>query len=141
MKQDLSGVAAAGLLAAIVFGVLAYSDRQARPAPATAAETQTAMIEAAQTADQAAIDAAAAAAESARPSQFTKVEFSNHVYGLTKGQIRAQFGSPNLVHGTDGSWFYTSLPVYDADAGIQVPVTIMFMGIGGPEDEVVGVDF
>ena len=55
--------------------------------------------------------------------------------------MRRQFGKPLVVHDSDGSWYYPSLPIYDPDAGIQVGVTIQFMGIGGPDDEVAAVRY
>ena len=95
-------------------------------------------------ADAAARDAAAAAPPvqaPQTPERFTKAEFSSYTYGLTKAEVRRQFGKPLVVHDSDGSWYYPSLPIYDPDAGIQVGVTIQFMGIGGPDDEVAAVRY
>lgn len=63
MKKDLSGVAAAGVLATIVFGLLAYSDYRGRPKPASADGTHTVTVEVNPAADQAPTDAARAAAD------------------------------------------------------------------------------
>lgn len=92
----------------------------------------------------AAADAAASAAAEAAGSashQFTKAEFDRHVFGKTKAEIRTEFGAPLTVHDADDEWFYPSLAVYDADAGIQVAVTVRFVGIEGPNDTVAGVRF
>lgn len=69
------------------------------------------------------------------------MEFSNYVYGMTKSQLRAQFGPPAVVHESDDSWYYPGLPIFDEDPGIQVPVTVQFMGIGGPHDEVAAIRY
>lgn len=99
-------------------------------------------------ADAAAMDAAAFVATSppaaqtpSAPERFSKAEFASYAYGLTKAEVRRQFGRPLMVHERDDSWFYPSLPIYDVDAGIQVSVTIQFTGIGGPDDEVADVRY
>ena len=97
--------------------------------------------------DAAAAAAVAAVAQSATPEisptppRFTKAQFDNYVYGMTKAEVRRRFGSPASVDDASGTWFYHDLPIYDADAGIQVGVWIRFMGIGGPADEVAAVSF
>jgi len=84
-----------------------------------------------------------AAAEPARgPRRFTKQEFAQYIQGMTKADIRREFGPPLVVHDDTDSWFYSDLPVYDADAGIQVSLTIRFMGLTPAEaDEVLEVSY
>lgn len=83
-----------------------------------------------------------AAGNAVDAKRFTKAEFSNYAYNRTKSQIRAEFGSPDAVHDATDSWMYTSLPVYDADAGTRVSVvTIQFAGLSGPDDSVADVTF
>ncbi|RZJ45997.1 MAG: hypothetical protein EON87_06090 [Brevundimonas sp.] len=139
MSDDFSGVAALGLIAAGVFGFAAYTDFQNKPPPADPVEAAESARLASETAEAAAADAQVDTVVRRRPSSFTKAEFSNFVYGMTKAEVRAKFGSPVLVRDRDASWFYTDIPVFDEDAGIQVPVTIRFMGIDSPTDEVAAV--
>lgn len=74
--------------------------------------------------------------------RFTKQEFAQHIQGMTKADIRREFGPPLVVHDDTDSWFYSNLPVYDADAGIQVSLTIRFMGLTPAEaDEVLEVSY
>lgn len=80
---------------------------------------------AASVANAAAMDAAATAAAAplvaqilSVPERFSKAEFASYAYGLTKAEVRRQFGRPLVVHEYDDSWFYPSLPIYDVDAGI-----------------------
>ena len=157
------------LLAAAAVCVLAACDQPSGPSPAraqwalaearrTAAVTPEAVGtpgtiraekdaagDAVATAEAAAIDADAAAKEAAStprvPSRFTKAQFDNFVYGKTKPQIRALFGSPLVVHDEMNEWFYSDLPIYDANAGTQTHVSIRFMNLGGSHDEVVQVRF
>lgn len=76
------------------------------------------------------------------PRRFTKQEFAQHVQGKTKADIRREFGPPLVVHDDSDSWYYSKLPIYDADAGIQVSVTIRFMGLTPAEaDEVLEVSY
>ncbi len=74
------------------------------------------------------------AASAPVPQRFTKIEFDNYAYGKTKAQIRAAFGAPMMVHDNDDSWYYSDLPIYDVEAGIQVSVRVRFSGIPGPDD-------
>lgn len=141
MKQDLSGFAAASLLAAIVFGVSAYGDYRNRPKAKSPDELSQEAREARETADAAAADAILAAQMPYAPSRFTPAGFSNYVTGLTKTQVRAQFGSPDQLTNGGNGWFYYQLPIYDPDAGIQVAVTVQFAGFGGPDDEVLEVRY
>ena len=74
--------------------------------------------------------------------RFTKTEFSNYAFNRTKAQIRAEFGSPDVVQDGTDSWTYTSLAVFDADAGTRAQiVTIQFAGLSGPDDFVADVSF
>ena len=107
----------------------AYSDGNARAIGAA--------VEASRVADAASQPPSA----SLHRSRYTKAEFNNYAYGMTKAQIRAEFGSPLVVHDDGSRWYFPNLPVYDADAGIQVPVTLGFMRIGGLEDEVATVEY
>lgn len=125
MKQDMSGVAAAGLLAAIVFGVLAYADHRSRVSAA---------------ADAAAVTVRPATAPYV-PVRYTTDEFSRLVYGQTKADVRERLGTPDQVIDSGRGWYYFQLPVYDADAGAQVSVTILFTGYGGSDDKVVEVRY
>lgn len=70
----------------------------------------------------------------------TQVEFDTWAYGRTKAQIRGALGSPLLVK-ADDSWYYSSPPIFDRDAGTQVPVTIKFLGLPSPDDTVAGTQF
>lgn len=79
--------------------------------------------------------------EAARPEHFTKDEFSDYVYGTPKSRLRAQFGPPDAVHDMNDSWHYSRLPIFDQEAGIQAPVTVQFMGTGGPGNEVAHVRY
>lgn len=82
------------------------------------------------------------AAPPASPRRFTKQEFAQHIQGMTKADIRREFGPPLVVHDDTDSWYYSDLPVYDADAGIQVSLTIRFMGLTPAEaDEVLEVSY
>lgn len=100
-----------------------------------------AALAAAEAAGNAAVMGVESDREAARPEHFTKDGFSDYVYGMTKSRLRAQFGPPDAVHDMNDSWYYSRLPIFDQDAGIQVPVTVQFMGIGGPEDEVAHVRY
>lgn len=83
-----------------------------------------------------------AAGHSMDAKRFTKAEFSNHVYNRTKAQIRAEFGSPDLVQEYSDSWVYTRLAVFDADAGTRAQtVTVQFTGLPSPDDVVADVRF
>ncbi|MBX9802938.1 MAG: hypothetical protein K2Y04_09265 [Caulobacteraceae bacterium] len=74
--------------------------------------------------------------------RFTKTEFSNYAFNRTKAQIRAEFGSPDVVQDSTDSWMYTSLAVFDADAGTRAQVvTIQFTGLPSPDDVVADVRF
>lgn len=69
------------------------------------------------------------AADNPSPAQkWTKTEFIQLVAGKTKAQIRAEFGSPDSVQGSE--WLYFHLPVYDKDAGAQVGTTDITFGSG-----------
>lgn len=139
MKEDFSGVAGIALIAVGVFGFAAYTDFRNKPPRTDPVETAESARLAEETAEAAAAVAQADAAASARPSTFTKAEFSNFVYGMTTADVRAKFGPPVSVRDRDASWFYTDIPVFDEDAGIQVPVTLQFTGVGGPTDEVAAI--
>ncbi|MGZ8363392.1 MAG: hypothetical protein ACXWVO_06015 [Caulobacteraceae bacterium] len=83
-------------------------------------------------------DPAAAAAEvqpEAQPTRFTKAEFADYVVGKSKADIRAEFGPPSFVSDADNSWYYAELPIYDPDAGIQVPAYVLFKVTEGHENE------
>ncbi len=75
--------------------------------------------------------------------QFTKAEFSSHVYGKTKAEVRQEFGAPTAVNDKTDSWYYEdrALNVYDADAGIRTLVWIRFSGAPSPDDTVVDVSY
>lgn len=77
----------------------------------------------------------------AAPPRYTKAEFETHVLNKTKAEIRSEFGPPLLVHDDLDEWFYGNLPVYDADAGIQVGVSIRFAGLADGSDFVVGARY
>lgn len=116
-----------------------------QPTPDANTAAQNAATEAAITADLAAADAAVVARDAyvgePVPSRFTKAQFDHFIYGKTKPQIRALFGSPLVVHDDSNEWFYNDLPIYDADAGTQTGVSIRFAYLGGSNDEVVEVRF
>lgn len=85
-----------------------------------------------------------AGASSAEPARrrFTKTEFSNYVYGKTKAQLRAEFGSPMSVDDSTDSWTYgPNIQVYDDQAGSSTMVKIRFIGLEGPDDEAVSVRY
>jgi len=73
--------------------------------------------------------------------EYTKAEFSNHVFGKTKSQIRAEFGRPDMVDDGSDSWYYNSLKVFDPDAGTHAIAVIRFEGIQGSEDSVAQVRY
>jgi outer membrane protein assembly factor BamE (lipoprotein component of BamABCDE complex) len=62
---------------------------------------------------------------------FTKAEFERYTYGKTKSQIRLEFGPPAAVHDSPNEWYYPDLPIYDAEAGIRVAVSLRFAGLEG----------
>ena len=70
----------------------------------------------------------------------SQVEFDNWAYGQTKTAIRNALGVPLIVNAND-SWYYSTPPIYDRDAGIQVPVTVQFSGLLGPNATVVSTRF
>jgi hypothetical protein len=87
---------------------------------------------------QVSMDANAAAPAA---KHFTKAEFDRYTYGKTKGEIRDEFGPPAGVHDNPDEWYYPDLPIYDAEAGIRVAVSLRFAGVEGPDDFVAGVRF
>lgn len=91
-------------------------------------------------AQQSAMEAARSASEleGGAPGTFTKATFTQWASGKTKAQIRAAFGQPDSVIELTNyqEWHYTSLPVYDQDAGIQVAVGLDFPHDGDFVDKV-----
>jgi outer membrane protein assembly factor BamE (lipoprotein component of BamABCDE complex) len=74
-------------------------------------------------------DTDTAASDDSQPTQrYTKDDFEELVLGKTKAEVRAQFGSPNHVSGSD-EWDYLHLPVYDKDAGTEVGTTTIQFGL------------
>jgi hypothetical protein len=93
-------------------------------------------------------EVAGAAPDETPPNpRFSRQEFANHVDGLTKGQIREQFGLPDSVSGDGSEWTYNFYNpgmtsdkrhpiIYDPDSGRPLSVTIQFYGAGGLDDPV-----
>jgi outer membrane protein assembly factor BamE (lipoprotein component of BamABCDE complex) len=74
--------------------------------------------------------------------QFTKTDLDKEVTGKTKAQIRAEFGSPLVVHEDDDSWYFGDrIAVCDAEAGTAVHASIRFGGLAGPDDPVVDIGY
>ena len=74
--------------------------------------------------------------------RWTTDEFTPHVYGKTKAQIRAEFGSPDNVISSVNTWYYWHLNVVDSRAEIVVHSTnIRFSNLGGDDDAVNDVDY
>ena len=140
LPRDPSAFVATFLLGAILLGALAYCDQQDERAPESPEATLARSL-AAEAATNAGIAADSDGRRILRPSRFSKSEFSDYAMGLTKAQVRREFGKPLIVRDYDDSWYYPNLPVFDDEAGIQVGVTFRFMGISGPDDEVVGISY
>jgi len=69
-------------------------------------------------------------------------DFIVHVYGKTKAQVRAEFGSPDNFDSASNTWFYWHLDITDSQAGTPVRNTaIEFAEIGGDYDTVNDVRF
>jgi hypothetical protein len=74
-------------------------------------------------ASDSATENSAASDNTVSTQRYTKEEFTRLVMGKTKAEIRAQFGSPGVVHDDDNEWGYFDLPVYDSEAGTKVGTT------------------
>lgn len=81
------------------------------------------------------------AADAAPAARFTKEQFDRHIQNRTKDQIMAEFGSPEQIHDGSDTWYYSTLPVYDAAGGRQTPVWIRFAGVEGDQDFAVAATY
>jgi hypothetical protein len=127
---------------AVVAAALALAACERSPAQVAAdAKAASDASAAAESAAEAASAAATAAAAASSERRFTKVEFDNYAYNRTKAQIRAQFGPPLVVHDESDTWFYSSIQVFDPEAGTQAGVNIQFAGMPGSDDFVVSVSY
>jgi hypothetical protein len=74
---------------------------------------------------------------------WTKTQFSRAIDGMTKAQVRAQFGSPGQVADNSDEWTYFQPPIYDDAAGTKIMwVVVKFEGLDDPaKDGVAEVSF